>query len=344
MNIFNGERAHLASTEARRKIDIDTQFEEVFPELSERKKHIIDSGFEIKDEYFESGRGLSLGTRTFIPPEEVLENKGNIGIIYVHGYTDNVRWGTMRITLKLAEQGYFVTAIEHEGHGLSDTTAGLVSELDLVTQDLHDFIKHQQEKYPMKRWFIFGESFGGMLTILESIKFLEVEKQGEVNLDGMILLAPMCKIADNVKPNSIVVGALSLLAKVFPTLSLVPTDLDESIILKNKTIIEKHRKDPIKYVGRPRLATALAMLNSCLWLENNFDKVTLPFIVLHGKKDIVTSPEGSIELYEKCKVPEDKKKLILSEEGWHALLSAEPEEDMDSYWKSIFEWIEEMSN
>ena len=37
--------------------------------------------------------------------------------------------------------------------------------------------------------------------------------------------------------------------------------------------------------------TAVAVLDACIYLDKNLEKVTLPFIVLHGGADTVTEPE-----------------------------------------------------
>lgn len=341
MYIFDGERPHLVSSRARRAIDVDSPFKQTFPDYHNRLEILKNQNFKLIDGFFKSSRGLSLGTRTLIPPENILKKKST-GIVLCHGYTAHLRWGTFHVMMKLAEEGYLVTGLEYEGHGLSDTKAGLLTDLNLIRDDIHEFSIKQQKNYLLKNWFLFGESMGGMVSILESLKSQEIDSQAKFN--GMILIAPMCKIADEVKPHPLLVSLLSTAAIIFPTLSVTPTSLNPDLIFKSKTFRDQVRLDPIKFKGKPRLATADALLRSTIWLESNYDKVTLPFFVLHGKGDVVTPAQGSKELYEQStKIKEDDKEMILLDDAWHGLLYCEPEDDMKMYWQSIFNWIDKKS-
>lgn len=334
--MLNGLRPDVVTAQQRRKVDIKTLFPKILPDLQERLVNLEKDGYQDVEGYFQTKRGLLMGTRSFIPPETILDSVDNTGIIYCHGYANHLRWLSCSDLLSIAEKGFFVSGMEIEGHGLSDTTAGLIQDINLVVEDTHEYIKDLQSKYPMKRWFLFGRSMGGMITLLESIKASEKK---DIQIDGMVLIAPMCKIAETVQPHPMLVGLLKALSKTAPSLSVTPSAMNPKLVFKDETFIDKAMSDPIKYVGKPRLATANTLYESTIWLEKNLKKIKTPFFVIHGTKDVVTPYEGSEELYENSSVDEKDKEIYLAKDALHGLLLAEPKEDNEFHWKMIFDWI-----
>ena len=336
---LNGQLPNVTTTAERRAVDPALLTEDVFPEYHAREQELLGSGFTWVDEYFTSSRGLSLSTRTLLPPSEPEGHNENsdYGILYCHGYTDHLRLLAKGIIISYAERGFLVTGMELEGHGWSDHINGFLPDVKPASEDLYEFFRRQQEKYPKKKWFVHGQSFGGMFALLTALKSSE---RKDVQVDGLILSAPMCKINDEVKPPKYMIDGLHLLARIVPTWSVVPSKMHSRIVYKDPKIVERTLKDPIKYVGRPRLGTAAAMIFATVELEENLDKIKTPFFVLHGKKDVVTTYQASVDLYEKSVlVDEADKKLLLIDEAWHGILSAEPEEDRKFYWQEIFNWI-----
>jgi caffeoylshikimate esterase len=66
-----------------------------------------------------------------------------------------------------------------------------------------------------------------------------------------------------------------------------------------------------------------------------------PFLIVHGKEDLVTDPNLSQALYEESK---SKDKTIHLYEGmWHALTTGEPDENIDRVFYDCIKWIVERS-
>lgn len=77
-------------------------------------------------------------------------------------------------------------------------------------------------------------------------------------------------------------------------------------------------------------------------LLNDFvelNQVSLPFLVLHGEADKVTSPEGSKELHEMA-ISNDKT-IKLYPDMWHGLLYGEPPKNIEIVFKDIINWLDE---
>lgn len=61
-----------------------------------------------------------------------------------------------------------------------------------------------------------------------------------------------------------------------------------------------------------------------------------PFLVLHGKADVVTSPQASQDLHDQS-VSEDKS-IVLFDDMWHAMLS-EPDPNPQLVRNTFISWI-----
>lgn len=333
--MLNGERPHLVTVEQRRAVDTESLYEKYFPEETKREQALLAAGARWEDDFFKSSRGLSLATRTFLPNAET---ENDVGIIVCHGYTEHFRWLLKSLFFQYAERGHLVTGLEMEGHGLSDHTSGLLPDLNKAVDDFHEFVKRQQQRYPKKRWFIQGQSMGGAVALLESLK---AKGTNDIQLDGMVLIAPMCKMAKEIQPSKLTVNILLLMAAYLPELSIVPSAIENKLIFRDPEVIKVVSKDPICYIGKPRVATGATMYSTTMELADSMDKIEVPFLVMHGKKDIVTSFQASVDLYEQStKVSAEDKELVLLEEAWHGVIWAEPAEDVEKYWEIIFQWID----
>jgi alpha-beta hydrolase superfamily lysophospholipase len=72
------------------------------------------------------------------------------------------------------------------------------------------------QEYKGKAKFLYGESMGGAVSLL-------LHKKDPSFWDGAVLVAPMCKISEKVKPHPVLVSLLSGLEEIFPKWKIVPT-------------------------------------------------------------------------------------------------------------------------
>mmetsp|Transcript_7205 Transcript_7205/g.8270 ORF Transcript_7205/g.8270 Transcript_7205/m.8270 type:complete len:353 (-) Transcript_7205:66-1124(-) len=332
-NMFHGENPGIRTAKQRRnlKSQVDESFQEAFPDIIELEKEFSSKGGQTKEEYFKTSRGLSLFSRTLVPDVELAPLRG--AIMYCHGYTDDIQFQSKKSMLKYANLGYVVAAIEMEGHGYSDGLSCLLPDVDAATQDAYEFLQQKRKEYSTLKWLVHGESMGGMFALN-----LALLAQSHKNpFHGVVLLAPMCKIAEEVKPAPPIISFLRFLSKAFPTLSLTPTSMDDSLVFRDPKMMSKIKSNPIKYAGRPRLATAVALLQSTLNLEKKLVELATPFFIMHGSADVVTSPEASKELYENSKVDKNDKELVILEDQWHGFMGEAPEV-VSGYWKTVLDW------
>ncbi|KAI3893338.1 hypothetical protein MKW92_017779 [Papaver armeniacum] len=222
---------------------------------------------------------------------------------------------------RLAEYG--VIGIDYEGHGRSRGARCYIKNFSNIVTDCSNFFKSV--------CFLYGESMGGAVALL-------IHKKDPTYWNGAVLVAPICKISEKLKPHPMVVNMLTRIEDIIPKWKIVLT----------KDVIDSAFKDPIKREevrnnklidqDKPRLKTALEMLRTSMSLEDTLNEVTLPFFVLHGEADIVTDPGVSSALYVQAGSKDKTFKLYPG--MWHALTSGEPDHNIETVFSDIFSWLE----
>ncbi|XP_026439067.1 caffeoylshikimate esterase-like [Papaver somniferum] len=283
---------------------------------------------EYREEYIRNSRGVELFTCRWLPfssPKAL--------VFLCHGYGMECSASMKDCGTRLASAGYGVIGIDYEGHGRSRGARCYIEKFSNIVTDSSNFFKSvcDQEEYKEKTRLLYGESMGGAVALL-------IHKKDPTYWNGAVLVAPMCKISQKLKPHPMVVNMLTRIEDIIPKWKIVPT----------KNVIDSSFKDPIKreevrnnkliYQDKPRLKTALEMLRTSMSLEDTLNEVTLPFFVLHGEADIVTDPEVSKALYVQAGSKDKTFKLYPG--MWHALTSGEPDHNIEIVFSDIFSWLD----
>ncbi|KAK7343272.1 hypothetical protein VNO77_11889 [Canavalia gladiata] len=287
---------------------------------------------EIKYEegYIENSRHMKLFTCQWLPV-----NQSPKGLIFFcHGYAMECSITMNSTARRLANAGFGVYGIDYEGHGKSEGLPGLVNNFGDVIADCSEHYAAICEKPENKKKmrYLMGESMGGAVALLLHRKMPEF-------WDGAILVAPMCKIADEMRPNRMVVSVLSALSKVAPSWRLVPTEDIIDVAFKLPEVREQIRANRYCYKGRPRLRTGYELFRVSTDIEKRLTEVSLPFVVLHGEEDKVTDKSVSKQLYDVASSTD--KTLKLYPGMWHGLLYGEPPENLNIVFSDIIGWLEE---
>ncbi|KAK9051731.1 hypothetical protein SSX86_028359 [Deinandra increscens subsp. villosa] len=294
------------------------------------KLHGINSTASI----FKSPRGLSLFTRSWLP---LTPPRGIICM--VHGYGNDISWTFQATAIFLAGNGFACFALDMEGHGRSEGLKAFVPDVDAVVEDYLAFftsiVDSTDRSYGNVPKFLFGESMGGAICLLTQFSRSDF-------FDGAILIAPMCKISDKVRPKWPIPEILMFVSKFAPTLAIVPTaDLvDKSVKVPEKRVIGA--MNPMRYTGKPRLGTVMELLRVTDYLSRRLSEVSIPFILLHGDADVVTDPAVSKELYEKANSKD--KSLKIYDGMMHSLLFGETDENVEIVRGDILSWLNHRCN
>ncbi|KAI3526846.1 hypothetical protein L1887_06112 [Cichorium endivia] len=283
-------------------------------------------------EYIRNSRGVELFTCRWLP-----QSSPKALVFLCHGYAMECGDFMKGCGTKLASNGYAVFGIDYEGHGRSMGARCYIKKFDDLVDDCRTYFKSMSEKeeYKKKKRFLYGESMGGAVALV-------AHKKDPSFWHGAILVAPMCKISEKVKPHPVVISILTRIEDLIPKWKIVPT----------KDVIDAAFKDPVKreeirgnkliYQEKPRLKTALELLRTSMALEETLAEVRFPFLVLHGEADTVTDPEVSKALYKEASSSDKTIKLYPG--MWHGLTAGETDHNIDIIFADIISWLHNRSS
>lgn len=113
-------------------------------------------------------------------------------------------------------------------------------------------------------------------------------------------MAPMVKIAEDMKPPKLILHLAIMLARLLPKAPIAPSKNVLQLAFKRADRQIEAVANPLSYRQKPRLGTALNVLKFCDELYASVESLITPFMVLHGDEDKVTSCESSKDLYRKA--------------------------------------------
>lgn len=287
-------------------------------------------GIRMEESYEVNSRGIEIFKKSWFP-----ENCRLKGLVcFCHGYGDTCTFFFEGISKKIASAGYGVFAMDYPGFGLSEGLHGYIPSFDLLVDDVIECFSRIKEnpEYQGLPSFLFGQSMGGAVA-------LKVHFKQPCFWDGAILVAPMCKMAENVVPPWPVQQILICMAKVLPRVKLVPQKDLAEMAFKDIKKRGQCSYNVIAYKDKPRLRTALEMLKTTQEIERRLEEVSLPMIILHGEADVVTEPSVSKDLHEKASSSD--KKMHLYEGAYHSILEGESDEMIFKVLDDIISWLEE---
>ncbi|CBI33650.3 hypothetical protein VitviT2T_021892 [Vitis vinifera] len=306
---------------------------EAFKEIQLGIDHLLfktpPDGVKMEEMYVVNSRGLEIFSKSWLPAN----SPPKAVICFCHGYGDTCTFFVEGIARKLAVSGYGFFAMDYPGFGLSDGLHAYIPSFDVLVDDVMEHyskVKANPEFRTLPS-FLFGESMGGAVL-------LKVHLKQPNAWTGAVLVAPMCKIADDMVPPKLLKQFLICIAHFLPKKKLVPqNDLAEMAFRDSK----KRRLaayNVIAYKDKPRLRTAVELLRTTQEIERRLKEVALPLLILHGEADTVTDPSVSKALYEKASSSD--KKLNLYKDAYHALLEGEPDEMIIRIFDDIISWLD----
>lgn len=254
-----------------------------------------------------------------------------------HGYGSDTGWLFQKTCITFANWGYAVFAADLLGHGRSDGIRGYIGDMDkAAAASLSFFLSvRRSEQYRHLPAFLFGESMGGAISML---MYFQSEPD---TWTGLIFSAPLFACTENTKPPKVHLFMYGLMLGLADTWASMPADKMLSTGgIKNLDKMKIMIQNPRRYTGRPRVGTKREVARVCDYIQNNFHKVTAPFLTVHGTDDEITCPTGSSKmLYEKAASLD--KSLKLYEGMYHSLIQGEPDENVDIVLGDMRTWIDE---
>ncbi|KAK7280471.1 hypothetical protein RJT34_25535 [Clitoria ternatea] len=307
---------------------------EAFSEVHQQLDHFLfktaPAGIRTAEWYERNSRGLEIFCKSWMPEPNVLIKAA---LCFCHGYGSTCTFFFEGVAKRIAASGYAVYAMDYPGFGLSEGLHGYIPSFEDLVDDIIEHYRKINERPEVRDLprFILGQSMGGAIALKAQLKEPN-------NWDGVILVAPMCKISDEMLPTAAVLKVLNLLSKVMPKAKLFPNrDLSE-LTFREPGKRKVAGYNVISYDDPTRLKTGMELLSATQDVESQLQKVSAPLLILHGAADKVTDPLASQFLYEKASSKD--KTLKIYEGSYHGILEGEPDDTIFAVHNDIISWLD----
>lgn len=168
------------------------------------EEYYASQGVRNSKSYFDTPNG-KLFTQSFLPadPEEPIK-----GTVYMtHGYGSDTAWLFQKICINYATWGYAVFAADLFGHGRSEGIRCYLGDMNKIAATSLYYFKtvRNSDEYKHLPAFLFGESMGGLVTLL---MYFQSEPD---TWSGLIFSAPLFVIPEPMMPSKVCILNRSIL-------------------------------------------------------------------------------------------------------------------------------------
>jgi len=212
-----------------------------------------------------------------------------------------------------ANAGFALLAFDLRGHGKSGGQRGHFPSFEAVMDDIHQFIKMGNEKFPGLPTFLYGHSLGSLL-VLNYVTFHKHALSGVI-VTGAGLRSPILE-------QKAKIALAKTLGCLLPTMT-IPTGLNQNDLCRDSEVVNAYRTDPLVH----NVATLSATVRIGIFAVNrafaHAAEISTPLLLMHGTADKLTYPRGSQEFVDL--VPENATLKLW--DGLYHELHNEPERD-----------------
>lgn len=271
----------------------------------------------MKESTFEGVGGLKVFTRSWQP-----ETKPRGVVVIVHGFNSHsgqYLWAADQFS----KNGLAVYALDLRGRGRSEGERYYVEKMEDYVEDVQTLVTTAKSENPGLPIFMLGHSAGGVISC-----HYMLAHQAEIN--GLICES----FAQELPVPDIVLSFLKGISYFTPHTHLF--SLNNKDFSRDPAVVESMNNDLlIKGESQPG-QTAKVLIDAARQLREDFPRITLPVLILHGTEDKATKPSGSQHFYEQTGSTD--KTLKLYEGHFHDLLN---DVDKEIVMADIQSWIDE---
>lgn len=223
----------------------------------------------------------------------------------------------------LVPQGYAIYGFDLLGHGRSDGKREFVHQYEDFTEILTIY-KHKVKSWlPGKPLFLLGHSMGGLIAT-------EYLIDHSPDFDGAIISAPLITIPDNISKFTIISG--KILSAIAPTVGI--TEINPKDISRDQKVVNEYINDPLVFQGKTTARLSVELLKAIMRVNDEVNKIAVPFIVLQGSEDRLVNPQGAQMLHEKAG---SQDKTIRIYQGLYHEVFNEPERE--EVLADVIDWL-----
>ncbi len=216
---------------------------------------------------------------------------------------------------------------DQQGYGRSEGKRGHAENLEVLLDDIGQFLEKTKERYPKTPIFLYGHSLGGGLV-------LHYVLRRDPIIAGLIVTSPLIRLAFEAPALKIIAG--KLLRRFMPTLTL-PTGLAAHFISHDPEVIAAYKSDPLVH-DKLSAAAGIAILEMGDWLNKFSGVFSIPVLLMHGGGDKITDPAATKEFFGRVAGEVTHKEW----EGlWHEMHNEKEKEKVFDY---TLDWINQMSS
>jgi alpha-beta hydrolase superfamily lysophospholipase len=221
-----------------------------------------------------------------------------------------------------AARGFAVTALDLRGRGQSDGERFYIDSIDEYVADLRQAIALAKAAHPDLPLYLLGHSAGGVTAVTYALDHQD-------HLAGLICESIAFRVFAPNFALKLIEGA-SHVAPHAHVLKLKNEDFS-----RDPEWVARLNADPYTQGEVQPVATVAAFARAGERFEREFDRITLPLLILHGTADKATRPDGSQEFFDAARSSD--KKLKLYDGHYHDLLNDLGRERVID---DIVEWID----
>ena len=211
------------------------------------------------------------------------EQKPKAVIVLVHGFGEHTgRYAHVGEAFNKA--GYVLIGFDLRGHGKSGGARGHTPSYDALMDDIADFLKFIETRYPGLPRFLYGHSMGGN----QVLNFCLRRKPDVV---GVIATGAWLKLAFSPFPLQIMLG--KVMNNIAPGFTQKST-MDNAALSHDQKIVDAYHNDPLVH-SKISARLFISIYESGLWALDHAGEFSIPLLLMHGTDDRIISFAASAE-------------------------------------------------
>jgi len=255
---------------------------------------------DVHEERIDSSKGIRIFVRSWTPPSAP---RGVLVICHgVNSHSGQYLWAGAQF----ASAGLAVFALDLRGRGKSDGERFYVEHVDDYVSDVAATIALAKSRHPGLPLFLLGHSAGGVVSASYALDY-------QSELAGFICES----FAFQVPAPGFALAAIKGLSHIAPRLPVLT--LKNEDFSRDPEAVALLNSDPLTAGESQPAVTVAALVRADERLRQEFPRLTLPVLIMHGTDDKATVCHGS-EFFHQTAGSRDKT-LKLYEGHYHDLLN-----------------------
>jgi alpha-beta hydrolase superfamily lysophospholipase len=211
------------------------------------------------------------------------ETKSQAVICLVHGMGEH-SWRYAHAADALTQAGYVLISFDLRGHGKSEGPRGHTPSYEALMRDIFSLLEVANKQFPQLPSFLYGHSLGGNLVLNYVLHY-------KPQLKGVIVTDPWLRLA--FEPPAFKVTLGKVMNKIWPSFSQ-SSGLDTKALSHDPEVVRAYENDPLVH-DHISARMFIGIYQSGQWALEHASEFSLPFLLMHGGADKITSVNASSE-------------------------------------------------